>query len=277
MRLRPAAPVLARTATEAQVGIHRPVVLSGLSPAQMHFLGSLEGGRLVSAREERTHATVLAALDEGGMLAPRGAPAATVRFHNAGAIAVEAAVMLARLGWNVSFADAGAAHDRGGREPVAPGSSLGAHAAQRVRRAVAAASVRGAQAHADLDVLVTVGVPATRHRTLLAADAPHLLVCCDEHGATVGPVVIPGAGACAQCLGMHAADQDGLWPRIALQCEARRPRTDPLTAGMAGMLVARLAADFVAGVATSRWRVDGHGVEQLPVPAAHPGCRCGVA
>lgn len=277
MRLRPSAPVLARTESSAQVGVHQPVVLTTLSPAQLHFLGSLEGGRHVSAREERMHAVILERLAHGGQLAPDPEPTARVRFHSAGAIAVEAATVLTRLGWRVAFADPAPAREGEHPARAAAGSSAGAHAAQRVRRAVPGAQVQGSDAAADLDVLVTVGLPVTVQRTLLSTDAPHLLVACDERGATVGPVVVPGSGACAQCLGMHATERDGLWPRLALQCETRRPRTDALTAGLAGMLVARLATRFLTGAPAAMWRVDDDSLRALPVPPPHEACRCTAA
>ena len=274
MRLRPGAPVLARTTTELQVGLRRPVVLSTLTPAQVDFVCSLEGGRNVGAREARLHADLLDTLGRGSMLAPEAAPTAAVRFHGAGAIAVEAATVLARLGWSVAFVDRGRARDHGHGAPVATGSSVGMLAAQRVRTAVADATVHGADAPADLDVLITVGIPVTVQRALLTADAPHLIVACDERGATVGPVVTPGNGPCAQCLGLHHTDRDHLWPRIVLQCETRRPRMDPLTAGLAGMLVARLASDFASGARPSMWRVDDEGVVEVSVPDVHPDCGC---
>ncbi|WP_297081770.1 hypothetical protein [uncultured Demequina sp.] len=276
MRLSPLAPVLARDASSVQVGIHRPLVLAGLTASQRRFLTSLDGGRLIGAAERRRHAALLADLTAAGLTASAPPPPACVRFHSGSALAVEAAIALARAGREVSFRDASPAR----RDPLIAtvrGGSRGALAAQRVRRAAPEAQVRSADARAELDVIVTMGVPVTRARSLLALDSPHLLVTCDERGATIGPLVVPGSTPCSQCLGLAAADRDDSWPHVALQCEARVPRTDPLTASVGGALAGAAAEAFLRGTAPPSWRVEDGAVERIGPPSVHPRCACMAA
>ncbi|MFV0633459.1 hypothetical protein [Demequina sp.] len=275
MRLTPACPVIVRGLTSVQVGLHAPVILERLTAEQMRFLATLEGGRNLGASEQRRHRALLESLADAGQTARPSAPAAVVRFRSGTAIAVEAATMLARLGWAIAFADGGRAW-QGPRENtvLAPGSSHGSAAAARVRATVPGADVRGADATAALDVLVTVGIPVTAARLLLSDDQPHLLVTVDEGGVTVGPLVIPGATACVTCLGLAATERDRLWPAVALQCEGRTPHTTPMLAGLAGMLTARACTHLSAGTDPGVWRVSDEGVRQLPSPEPHPACAC---
>ena len=277
MRLLPASPVLHLSPTALQVGIREPVVLDGLSPLQMTFVGSLEGGRAIGQGEARRHRRLLDRLSDAGLLerpdqTPIAAPPGTVRFRSAAALAVEAATVLARSGWAIAFDDRD--HTRTQGAHVAPGSTRGVHAAQRVREAVPGAHVRGASAAADVDVVVTVGLPVTATRALMSADALHVLVVCDERGVTVGPAVAPGAGPCAVCLGLWASEADDRWPRLALQCETRRPRASALTSGIAGMLVAGAVTTLHGGGTPPTWRVEEAHLEPVPDPSRHPACRC---
>lgn len=276
MRLSPLAPVLARGAGELQIGIRDPLVLDGLSASERRFVMSLEGGRRIGAAERRRHGRLLDRLAGAGLDASARPAPACVRFHSASALAVEAAVALSRAGRAVSFADAARAR-RDPHTAAVAGGSRGALAAQRVRRVVPEAEVRSAHAAADVDVLVTLGPPLTLARALLATDAPHLLVACDERGVTVGPLVVPGATACAQCLGLAATDADRAWPSLALQCEARTPRTDALVASIAGALAAASVDAFLRGSAPPTWRVEDGSIDRVPHAHSHPQCACSAA
>ncbi|WP_144276211.1 hypothetical protein [Demequina sp. NBRC 110053] len=275
MRLRPATPILSRGDGGAQVGLAKPLVLEGLSTKELAFLATLEGGRAIGRLERRTYGTLIAALEASDVEARPPRPRGVARFHSASAIAVDAATALARIGWAVAFADAAPLRRSGVTGArVAPGSSRGLAAAHTVSARVAGADVRAASAPADLEVLVSVGLPVYAARALMAADVPHLLVCTDEQGASVGPVITPGVGPCCTCLGLWATEADAQWPALALQCEGRTPHSDPLVASVAGALVALVASDFAEGRDGSRWRVDEDGVRGQPVGQRHPACAC---
>ncbi|WP_144018903.1 hypothetical protein [Demequina sp. NBRC 110056] len=277
MRLLPSSPVLTRGPGAVQVGLASPVVLDGLTPAQERFLGTLDGGRSVGPSEARRHRALLEALATGRQTspeAPERAPA-RVRVHSGSALACEAGTVLARCGWAVGFVDPAPArrHHLTGAQ-IAPGSSRGTAAAHSVRSRVPGAEVRGPDAEVDLDILVSVGLPVLASRRLLSADRPHLIVATDEHGATVGPLVTPGTGPCCTCLGLWAAESDPEWPIVALQCESREPRCDPLVAGLAGMLAASAAQSFASGRPPRTWRVDAYGARPVDAPPQHPACAC---
>lgn len=72
------------------------------------------------------------------------------------------------------------------------------------------------------DVVVLAGQavvdPATAD-ALLAAGVPHLPVSMLETTATVGPMVVPGHGACLRCVDLHRCDRDPDWPLVAAQID----------------------------------------------------------
>jgi len=103
---------------------------------------------------------------------------------------------------------------------------LGAHHGADVgaRRASAAASRLGAD-YASTDVGVgNVGgcdlvVLTSAHVTnptgtarLICEGVPHLTVTYGAERTDVGPLVLPGRGACVNCVDLHRGDQDPTWP-----------------------------------------------------------------
>ncbi|MFN3866942.1 MAG: hypothetical protein ACK4MD_09560 [Demequina sp.] len=275
MHLNPAAPVLALPGAGVQVGWDSPLILEDATVADARFLRSLEGGRRVGVAERRRHADLLARLAGHGLLVaddPQHPGSRCVRIHGAGALGTEAAVALARAGIAVTVVDQ--ARARSGAAPHLPDPDCGAVALARVREAVPAAQLRGVFADAFVDVLISAGPAVARARALLHANQPHLLVECGESAVRVGPLVVPGVTACATCLGLAESQARRAWPVLALQCDSRRPRVAPVTATIAGALVAREVLAFVQGARATTWRVSGDGVTAVdPVPA-HPDCRC---
>ncbi|MFW7413692.1 hypothetical protein [Demequina sp. SO4-18] len=273
--LNPAAPVLALPGSGVQVGWDVPLVLADVTPAEARFLRSLEGGRRIGAAERRRHADLLGRLAERGLLTTGRAPTAgdrCVRIHGAGALGTEAAIALARAGVALTVVDG--ARARVGTAPHLPDPDCGAVALSHVRHAVPAAQLRGANADAALDVLISSGPAVTRARTLLVADQPHLLVECGEATVRVGPLVVPGVTRCATCIGLSRTDSRPEWPLLALQGDSRRPRVDPVAATIAGALVAHEAIAFMDGRPATTWSVGGHGVSALAAEPPHPDCRC---
>src|SRR5690606_38086572 len=129
-----------------------------------------------------------------------GAPRAVVAIHGLSAPGVSLALCLARAGVDLELCDStplsheSRAHYAGPRGAATCASA----AADVVRREVPGATVRLDHASAGLVVVIAVGAcdPAITV-PLMASDTPHLLVTCDERGAWVGPLVVPGASACA--------------------------------------------------------------------------------
>lgn len=278
MHLHPAAPVLALPGAGVQVGWDTPLVLTAASAADARFLRTLEGGRSIGPGERRRHANLLGLLAARGLLVKDEDPDAAracVRIHGAGALGTEAALGLARAGVAITVVDGGRA--RAGKAAHLPDADCGAVAHARVRGAVPTAPLRGAQAGAALDVVISAGPAVVRARALLAANQPHLLVECTEASVRVGPLVVPGVTACATCLALATADVREAWPVLALQGDSRRPHVNPLHASLAGALTAHEALAFLDGRPATTWRVDASGVTDLPDAPPHPDCRCSFA
>ncbi|ARC56332.1 hypothetical protein AS850_04480 [Frondihabitans sp. 762G35] len=60
----------------------------------------------------------------------------------------------------------------------------------------------------------------------LRRDVPHLCVVMGDRSTRVGPVVVPGATACAHCLDLHRSEVDPGWGVIAGQLWGRRPTVE---------------------------------------------------
>ncbi len=73
---------------------------------------------------------------------------------------------------------------------------------------------------ADPDLVVLTGrtvIDPSEADALLGMGVTHLPVTLIETSATVGPLVIPGAGPCLHCVDLHRADRDRSWPLMAAQ------------------------------------------------------------
>ncbi|MEV7193453.1 TOMM precursor leader peptide-binding protein [Streptomyces sp. NPDC093510] len=121
---------------------------------------------------------------------------------------------------------------------------------------------------------------------LLASGTPHLYAGVIEGTGVVGPLVLPGTTACAECLFRQRADRDPTWPRMLAQWRsAGHARQVPacdlaLSTSVAG-LAAGHALTFLdrgssagAGV---RWMASVPGFEWHSSPISpHPSCSCGA-
>jgi bacteriocin biosynthesis cyclodehydratase domain-containing protein len=230
-----------------------------------------------------------------------------VRVRGAGRVGVVLASLLAGAG--VGEVDV---RDIGRVEPwdVAPGGfpaeSVGERRDEAARRAVRRAApdrppghrASGApgegRADPGLDLVVltprdglAVHAPdPAAAEPLLASGTPHLYAGVVEGTGVVGPLVVPGETACADCLDRHRRDRDETWPRLVAQWRSGRPRPgqacDVALASAVASLAAGHALAFLDGhppaSAGARWeaavpRLDWHA---RPV-WAHPDCPCGAA
>ncbi|MFE9658547.1 ThiF family adenylyltransferase [Streptomyces sp. NPDC005955] len=121
---------------------------------------------------------------------------------------------------------------------------------------------------------------------LMAAGVPHLYAGVVEGTGVVGPLVLPGTTACAQCLALHQLADDPAWPRLSAQWRSGAAQRVPPCDVTLATAVAGLAAGHALAVldgtvpasADSRWEA------VLPRLAwrarslgPHPECRCGAA
>ncbi|WP_427018700.1 ThiF family adenylyltransferase [Pseudarthrobacter sp. P1] len=116
---------------------------------------------------------------------------------------------------------------------------------------------------------------------LMRRDQPHLLVLLREQDGTVGPLVLPGATACAECVERHRADADPQWLGLCASL-SRSPALGedaPTALSLAGA-AARAALLFLDGgaapaalsaVLTLR-AADGGWSRREYLP--HPDCGC---
>lgn len=103
----------------------------------------------------------------------------------------------------------------------------------------------------DLAIVVTHdAVGAQTSARLMVADRPHLLVLVREQDGTVGPLVLPGETACAECIERHRSVHDrqwlGLCDQLAMDpgpADAHRPSPGvPENAALATALAGTAAA-----------------------------------
>ncbi|MEV7419822.1 ThiF family adenylyltransferase [Streptomyces sp. NPDC089919] len=114
---------------------------------------------------------------------------------------------------------------------------------------------------------------------------PHLYAGVLESTGMVGPLVLPGATACAGCMERERVDRDRQWPRLLTQWRSGRSRAGPSCDLGLAMAVAGLAAahalSFLDGElpasAGVRWEATLPGLEwRRTSVAAHPECPCGA-
>ncbi len=80
-------------------------------------------------------------------------------------------------------------------------------------------------------------------------DLPHLPIVVSGDEATVGPLLVPGAGACLGCAAEHRRSADPAWPGIAAQLLGRP--APPVSTGFLAEALG-LAARFLSGRAGAR-------------------------
>ncbi|MFC8761016.1 TOMM precursor leader peptide-binding protein [Streptomyces sp. NPDC057193] len=120
----------------------------------------------------------------------------------------------------------------------------------------------------------------------IATGTPHLYAGVLEATGTVGPLVLPGATACARCLQEARTDREPVWPRLLAQWRSGAPHPLPacdlgLATAVAGLAAAHALAfldgDLPASTGT-RWEVSLPMLEwRAERLGPHPDCPCGAA
>ncbi|MEU6991792.1 ThiF family adenylyltransferase [Streptomyces sp. NPDC046465] len=240
--------------------------------------------------------------EPGGAIAKMAARRAMrVRVQGAGRVGAVVASVLAAAGvGRVDVLDGG--HVRpwdiapGGLPAESVGERRDTTARRVVRKSAPGRPVRqptGPEGAAGLSlVLITprdgldayAPAPAAAEE-LIASGTPHLYAGVIEGTGVVGPLVLPGTTACAECLFRQRADQDPTWPRMLAQWRSGHARQVPacdlaLSTSVAG-LAAGHALAFLDGepsaCAGARWKAAVPGFEWHSSPIwAHPSCSCGA-
>ncbi|MDH6540690.1 bacteriocin biosynthesis cyclodehydratase domain-containing protein [Streptomyces sp. SPB4] len=121
----------------------------------------------------------------------------------------------------------------------------------------------------------------------VAAGTPHLYAGVLEGTGLVGPLVLPGATACAGCMERDRVDRDPAWPRMLVQWRSAHRRRDSgacdvgLSTAVAGLAAAHALA-FLDGElpasTAARWEaaLPGAHWERSPLHP-HPDCPCAAA
>ncbi|MER5495031.1 ThiF family adenylyltransferase [Streptomyces sp. NPDC002490] len=121
---------------------------------------------------------------------------------------------------------------------------------------------------------------------LMAAGVPQLYAGVVEGTAVVGPLVLPGRTACAECLFRSRTDEDPVWPRLLTQWRSgNRPGVAPCevtlataVAGFAAGHALALLDGTVPASAGVRWEAALPRLAWCARPLRpHPGCPCGAA
>lgn len=258
LRLDPAAPLLWRTPTSAQLGEPALVLLDAVPPPVETVL------RVLATGAEPAHVRGVA--DSAGLAEPELAdllervrpallppPATAVR-----PLLIDAPADLA--------AELGPALTRLGR-PSAPAAGE----PDDVRRTGGIVLVA---AHHVL--------PPAQYVRWLAADVPHLAVVVGDRGAVVGPLVVPGETPCLRCADEHRLAADPAWPALAAQLLARRssaglgdPQLMTEVAAVLGRALAALASGLPTGLeGASRWIDRATGAVSRREAPWHERCSC---
>ncbi|MFJ6568388.1 TOMM precursor leader peptide-binding protein [Streptomyces sp. NPDC091292] len=138
---------------------------------------------------------------------------------------------------------------------------------------------------APRDGLAAYAPDPTATEDLMAAGTPHLYAGVIEGTGVVGPLVLPGATACADCITRGRTEHDPTWPRLMAQWRSGTRRQVPAcdlalataVAGLAaGHALAHLDGEPPAS-AGARWEASlPHlGWHARPV-WPHPSCPCGA-
>jgi hypothetical protein len=171
---------------------------------------------------------------------------------------------------------------RGGPLAPAPGTGPGP--------APGAASGQAATvAPRTLDLAICVGGAAASRSVcgyLMQAEVPHLAVLLREQDCQVGPLVVPGAGACLDCLDRHRAGMDPAWQagwedQPAIDQDGRALPLGEVTQSIAiAGLAAMQALLFVDGVNqpsawSAAWQLrSSDGLFTRRTYRPHPDCAC---
>lgn len=143
-----------------------------------------------------------------------------------------------------------------------------------------------------LDLAVVVAhdaVGAEKAARFMSTDRPHLFVLVREQDGTVGPLVLPGDTACAECVERHRGANDPQWLQVCEQLAAdgrTAPGSQPhrledaaLSTALAGTAAAQALLFLDAVNRPSAWSAvltfhQDNGRWSREEFAAHPDCGC---
>ena len=254
LTLDPAIPLVWRNPRDLQFGVDYPhLVIRDLSPADEQVIAALTAG--VTA--------------EGAVMLAQRAGGTRLQVEELLALLepVLGCGSLARTGLTIALAGMG-------------------DAATAVRSGLDAAghTVVPTEAAAQLGIVVA---SYTAHPQVfsrwLRSDVPHIPVTLGDAVITVGPVVVPGAGPCLNCVFYHRTAEDEAWPALAIQL---MDRVSPLRAPESAATILRAAAHAVywadmiaAGCASAlaglRWQLCERSREITETRVEpHPMCGC---
>jgi len=296
MRLIPGTRVLMRADGALQVGVRDPLILGDLGADERRFLERLDAVTSVSRADQARYGSVLSRMVAAGLIEQDSVRAVETPLRTAindgGPIGCGIALALARAGWVIAIDDGGRPV-QAPRDTYDPGSLAAtrqAAAADTIRRVLPEVDVCTGLARSDVAVIVAHGAPLIEAAVpLMARDVPHVYVTTDERGTQVGPLVVPGRGACGTCVGLARTLADPAWPLLSLQLTAGRtlPSSTPDVAAQAAALVAgalgwwRAARNDQAHAAhgwlNTVWTLDRHTPPSASAAPAHPDCGCGAA
>ncbi|MBT1002955.1 ThiF family adenylyltransferase [Paenarthrobacter sp. DKR-5] len=124
-------------------------------------------------------------------------------------------------------------------------------------------------------------VPAAERERLLASGRPHLAVLLREQDSIVGPLVVPGATACLDCIERQRADADEAWPAVAEQLarDAGSGEESALAAATAGLAALQVLLHLDGLHRPATWSAvlrlrSADGAPSLEPCAPHPRCWC---
>lgn len=190
LRLSPAHPPLWRDEHTMQLGIDQPVLIASPTAWQIALVHRLETGfdddalpRIAAACGATTAQARRFVTDISDAL-----PALAPRFDLAVCLVTDAAD-----------------HDR----------------ARAFAGEIAAAGSRITDSAPIVVVLTPVALVPRTTASWMADDRVHIPVVVSTSHITVGPVIVPGHTACAQCLAQTRRDADPAWPKLAVQMLGR--------------------------------------------------------
>lgn len=309
-QLAPATPVLRRGPGEVQVGLvpGSALVLTDVPESLVPLLTGLDGTRTVAAvlaaadphLDRDLVQRVLDALARAGVLVegplsptpPAALTGTRIRLIGAGPIGARVGRGLLEAGVSTLYL-----HDNAPVDPLQhPVPTAASCQAEALRGQLLAAEEPGEASRVsvldhwgkpdrpdstDFTVVATDGPECDRAVSddLVRADQPHLFVRTLGTGACVGPLVVPGHGACLRCLDLARRDADPRWPTVLGQLAGIRCRvSESVTTWAATTAVTHTVAWLRTGAATTLGGTldlspdDYH--PRLRRWAAHPRCGC---
>ena len=244
LRLSPAHPPLWRDEHTLQLGIDTPVLISDPTSWQLAVIHALENG-ITPTDLERLLLAAGASADSGAVFL----------------VAIDAAVVRDEPRHDVAVTLVAGAAD---------------HAAARAfADALVRADVRITADARVVFVLTPVAVMPRTTTTWMAEDRVHVPIIVGGDEITVGPVIIPGRTACAQCLAQTRREADAAWPALAAQFIEHLVPPPATTYAQAAVTALTLLGDTTPDAEESRSvTISGSNRRSWSTHRPHADCGC---